>query len=117
MPCRWLKPLGGHASLGLRSCWDSDTTTAAVQPVYAIANAMAGTVAGYATLAQLENAVAFGINQAENGVIGAGALGLNATNLNASNGTLVVNASGNTNSNFYIHRSGTGTPVTDIFNL
>ena len=95
-----------------------DTTTAAnTNPVYAIANAMAGTVVGYATLSQLENAVAFGMNQAELGVIGAGALGLNATNLNAGNGTLSVAATGNANSNFYVHRSGTGSPVTDIFNL
>jgi hypothetical protein len=68
-------------------------------------------------LAQLENAVAFGINQAAAGVIGAGALGLNATGLNPGTGSLVIKATGNANSDFYIHRSATGTPVTDIFNL
>jgi hypothetical protein len=95
-----------------------DTTTASnTNPVYAIANAMASVVVQFASLTQLENAVAFGMSQAEQGVIGAGALGLNATNLNAGNGTLSVAASGNPNGNFYIHRSGTGTPVTDIFNL
>ncbi|HEY3900162.1 MAG TPA: hypothetical protein VGM54_16255 [Chthoniobacter sp.] len=95
-----------------------DTSTASnTNPVYAIAEAMAPTVTGFATLAQLENAVAFGMNQAEIGAIGAGALGLNATNLNAGNGSLVVKATLNANSDFYIHRSGTGTPVTDIFNL
>lgn len=86
-------------------------------PIFDIANAMASTVTGFATLAQLENAVTFGINQAAAGVIGAGAVGLNATNLNNANGTLVIKATGNNNSDFYIHRSATGAPVTDIFNL
>jgi len=86
-------------------------------PIFDIATAMSSTVTGFATLAQLENAVAFGITQAANGVIGAGALGLNATNLNSGNGTLVIKATGNNNSDFYLHRSATGTPVTDIFNL
>lgn len=86
-------------------------------PIYDIAFAMSTTVTGFATLTQLENAVAFGITQAANGVIGAGALGLNATGLNAANGSLVIKASGNNNSDFYLHRSATGTPVTDIFNL
>jgi hypothetical protein len=96
-----------------------DTTNlVAGNPVFDIANAIfTGIGSGYATLAQLENAVAFGIHQAEIGAIGAGALGLNATNLNAGNGTLVISAQGNANGSFYVHRSGTGTPVTDIFNL
>jgi len=92
---------------------------AAGNPIFDIASAINTTVAGLGgiTLTNLENAVAFGITQAASGVIGAGALGLNATNMNNSNGTLVVKAIGNNNSDFYIHRSATGTPVTDIFNL
>ena len=86
-------------------------------PAYDIANAMAKTVKGSFTLAQLENAVTFGINEAANGTIGAGALGLNATGLNPGTGTLTIKASGNANSDFYQLRSATGTPVTDIFNL
>jgi hypothetical protein len=86
-------------------------------PIFDIATAMASTVTGFATLAQLENAVAFGINQAAAGVIGAGALGLNATGLNPGTGSLLIKATGNSNSDFYLHRSATGTPVTDIFNL
>jgi len=84
-------------------------------PVFDIANAIAPTVAGFATLAQLETAVAFGITLAENGTIGAGALGLNAVGINS--GSLVVKSANNTNGNFYQVRSATGTPVTDIFNL
>jgi len=86
-------------------------------PAFDIASAMAPTEVGYANLAQLENAVAFGINQAAAGVIGAGALGLNATGLNPGTGTLNIKATGNANSDFYQVRSATGTPVTDIFNL
>ncbi|WP_042724764.1 beta strand repeat-containing protein [Chthoniobacter flavus] len=92
---------------------------AAGNPIFDIASAINTTVAGLGgiTLTNLENAVAFGITQAAAGVIGAGALGLNATNMNNSNGTVVVKAIGNNNSDFYIHRSATGAPVTDIFNL
>jgi hypothetical protein len=87
-------------------------------PVFDIANAIeAGVGSAFATLPALENAVAFGIDQAEHGMIGAGALGLNATGLNLSNGSLVVASTGNNNADFYIHRSATGIPVTDIFNL
>jgi hypothetical protein len=93
------------------------TGAAAGNPVYDIAEAIAPSVTGFATLTQLENAVAFGINQAEGGVIGAGALGLNATGLNAGNGSLTVAAQLNNPGSFYLHRSATGTPVTDIFNL
>jgi hypothetical protein len=68
-------------------------------------------------MTQLENAAAYGINAAANGVIGAGAIGLNATGVNPGTGTFSVSANGNTNSAFYQVRSATGTPVTDIFNL
>ncbi len=94
-----------------------NNATYTAQAAADIANAMAASVSGFATLAQLTNAATFGINQAEAGVIGAGALGLNATNLNAGNNTLTVKATGNNNSDFYLHRSAAGTPVTDIFNL
>ena len=89
------------------------TATAAAD----IANAMFPSVTGFATLAQLTNAATFGITQAAAGVIGAGALGLNATGLTPGSGTLTVLATGNNNSDFYQHRSAAGTPVTDIFNL
>jgi hypothetical protein len=85
--------------------------------VYDIAEAIAPSVAGFATLTQLENAAAFGISQAEAGVIGAGALGLNATNLNLLNGTLTIKASGNAAGDFYQNSSAAGTPVTDMFSL
>ena len=86
-------------------------------PSFDIATAMAPTVTGFATLAQLEAAVSFGISQAASGVIGAGALGLNATGLNPGTGTLIIKATLNNNADFYQVRSATGTPVTDIFNL
>jgi hypothetical protein len=95
-------------------------------PAYDIAMAIAPTVSGFSNLAQLENAALFGISQAANGVIGAGALGLNASGINPGTGTLQVKSSGNNNTDidpatglyyFYAHRSATGTPVTDIFNL
>lgn len=86
-------------------------------PAYDIALAMSTAVSGYATLAQLMNAAYFGITEAANGTIGAGALGLNATGLNLANGSLVIKANGNANSDFYQHRSATGAPVTNIFNL
>lgn len=80
-----------------------------------IANAMAPVTGGFATFAQLFHAATFGIAEAANGTIGAGALGLNATGLDA--GTAVVRAAGNANADFYVHRSATGTPVTDVLNL
>ncbi|MEP6667595.1 MAG: hypothetical protein ABJF10_00495 [Chthoniobacter sp.] len=84
-------------------------------PVWAIANALfAGGVTGV-TMAQLENAAFFGITEANNGTIGAGALGLNAKGL--TDGTLVVAPAGNPKGDFYIHASATGVPVTNIFNL
>jgi hypothetical protein len=90
---------------------------AAGNPIFDIATATASSVTGFATLTQLENAATFGITQAANGVIGAGALGLNAKNLNLLNGSLTIKASGNAPGDFYLLQSATGTPVTDIFNL
>ena len=83
--------------------------------VYDIAEAVANKTSD--TLQQLMNAAYFGIQEAVNGTISAGALGLNATGLNSENGSLVVNAAGNSKANFYLHYSATGVPVTDIFNL
>ncbi len=67
-------------------------------------------VATYFNETKVKFAVAFGVSEAANGVLGAGALGLNKN-------TNTVLASGNANADFYVHRSATGTPVTDIFNL
>jgi len=91
--------------------------------VYDIAEAvLLGSVTNYNTgvgspslLQQLMNAAYFGITEANNGTIGAGALGLNATGL--TNGTLKIAPVGNAKSDFYQHASVTGTPVTNIFNL
>jgi len=94
----------------------------------AIANAILPTVNGFNAgvpfgvldYNKLYNAALFGLYEAANGTLGAGALGLNATGLESTTtdlGGIVVKASGNTNSSFYRHRSATGTPVTDIFNL
>jgi hypothetical protein len=90
---------------------------AAGNPAYDIALAMSTSVTGFATLQQLMNAAYFGITEAASGTIGAGALGLNATGLNPGTGALLIKATGNANSDFYQHRSATGTPVTNIFNL
>lgn len=95
----------------------SPTLQVAGNPAYDIALAMSSSVVGFATLPQLMNAAYFGITEAANGTIGAGALGLNATGLNPGTGTLLIKASGNANSDFYQHRSATGIPVTNIFNL
>jgi hypothetical protein len=95
----------------------ASTNFVAGNPAYDIANALASSLAGFFTLTQLENAAEFGITQAANGVIGAGALGLNANGLNPGTGTFTVSATGNSSSAFYLLHSATGTPVTDIFNL
>jgi hypothetical protein len=96
-----------------------DTIGGAGTPAFDIATAIvAGTGgASWGTLAQIEAAVAFGIDQANQGTIGAGALGLNAKGLNPGTGTLTIKALGNNPSDFYQVHSLTGTPVTDIFNL
>lgn len=107
---RWV----GGASVDVNA---SPTNQVAGNPAYDIALAMSTSVTGFATLQQLMNAAYFGITEAAAGTIGAGALGLNATGLNPGTGTLVIKAAGNNNSDFYQHRSATGLPVTNIFNL
>jgi hypothetical protein len=104
--------------------WVAGSSINVAQAAADIANAIAPSVVGVhdfggLTLAQtftrLQTAALFGISEAANGTIGAGALGLNATGLNS--GPITVKAAGNNNADFYVHRSATGTPVTDIFNL
>jgi hypothetical protein len=92
----------------------SPTNQVAGNPAYDIALAKSTAVSSF-TLQQLMNAAYFGITEAAAGTIGAGALGLNATGL--GNGSLLIKAVGNANSDFYQHRSATGAPVTNIFNL
>lgn len=113
------------AGQALRWVAGASVSVNAAQAALDIANAIAPSVVGGGfdfvglslaqTVTKLQNAAAFGISEAANGTIGAGALGLNATGLVA--GTTVVKKDGNANSDFYIHRSATGDPVTDIFNL
>jgi len=104
--------------------WVAGSSINVAQAAADIANAIAPSVVGVhdfggltlaQTFAKLQTAALFGISEAANGTIGAGALGLNATGLDA--GSITVKAAGNNNADFYMHRSATGTPVTDIFNL
>ena len=103
------------AAQALRWVGGASVSANAAQAAADIANAIAPNVVGVYSLAQLTTAALFGITEAANGTIGAGALGLNAQGLD--NGTITVRASGNNNSDFYVHRTATGAPVTDIFNL
>ncbi len=87
-------------------------------------NALSGTYAGTNQgMAKIQDAVAFGVSEAVANRLGAGALGLNsnasAAQIAAIRANLGIDITtlGLTAADFYVHRSGTGTPVTDIFNL
>lgn len=87
----------------------STNLTALQDDIWAAVGPYVGT---FANEDKIKNAVAFGVSEADpiNGRLGAGALGLNSSMAADPDGL-------NPNTAFYLHRSATGTPVTDIFNL
>lgn len=110
----WVSAGPGAGSTFVFNVANPETNQVAGNVVYDIAKALSGVVTG-STIQQLMYAAYFGITEANNGTIGAGALGLNAKGL--TDGTLKIAPAGNAKADFYQHSSATGTPVTNIFNL
>jgi hypothetical protein len=110
----WVSAGPGAGSTFVFNVANPETNQVPGNVVYDIAKALSAVVTGN-TIQQLMYAAYFGITEANNGTIGAGALGLNAKGL--TDGTLKVAPAGNAKADFYQHSSATGTPVTNIFNL